>query len=330
MICPNCGASLLRRQRSRRRCSRCRREFALEPKENPFQLHDLRLRRLAEGLSDAGALRYTETQLWYAAGRKALQARTSALTPGRVVAVLVAGGVSMAIVSAVAGPAWAIIDAALVVAVIAVWVSRRRRARMPMPLARFHTMILGRWTRRYGSPPLGLIDGPVVPQPAPRATAALLCTDDSTARCLYANGVPERYGVWLTSSVQGLPPAVPVLVLHDASIPGCLLVAEARRAAGSRVVDLGVRPRSVMTASGAIRLREAPRDLPADEELRLFTGLAEQEVSWLEKGWWSPLAAVGPARLMSLVAAAVDRIDAGRDPDRRAARAVGFLTWPKP
>jgi hypothetical protein len=331
VICPNCNASLLRRERTRRRCSRCRAEFALEPKENVFKLHDLRMRAVADRLSNVGALRYTETQLWYAAGRKALQSRVTGGSIGCGVVLLVVGGTAILVAVAARSPVLAVLAAVvLFAAVIAIWALPRRPVRMPMPLARFRTTILGRWGHRYGGPPVGLIDTPVVPEVSPRARAALLCADQSTAVCLWANGAPGRYGVWLAASVQALPPALPVLVLHDASVAGYLLVAEARRAAGGRVVDLGLRPRSVAKAPKAIRLREGRRTFPADDTLRHLTGLTDEEISWLEHGWWSPVAAIPPARLLSLVADGVDRVDAGGDPDRRAARAVGFMTWPEP
>jgi hypothetical protein len=330
MICPNCGASLLHHQRTRRRCSRCRAEFALEPKDNPVHLHDVKLRRVADRLSDGGALRYTDTQLWYATGRRALATRNRSPIGRGVRLFVVVGFAYIFIAGATRSPVWGLIAAVPLIVVLPAIIRRRRTVRMPMPLARFRTDILHRWIRLYGSAPTGLIDGPVVGQPAARARMALLCTDPSTAMCLYANGVPERCGVWLTSSVQSLPPGVPVLILHDASIAGYLLVAEARRVAGGRVVDLGVRPRSVAGAAHAVKLREKTRDLPAIDTPATFVGLTAAELSWLGKGWWSPLAALPPARLMSLVAGAVDRIDAGGDPDRRAARAVGFMTWPKP
>jgi hypothetical protein len=77
VICPHCSADLKRKQRYRRRCSKCRKTFALEPKENSLHLHDLRVRRLAAVLADplrpeAAPLRYTADQLRLAASRKAL------------------------------------------------------------------------------------------------------------------------------------------------------------------------------------------------------------------------------------------------------------------
>jgi hypothetical protein len=64
VICSHCAKSLLRRERTGRRSPACRREFALEPKESPARMHDLRMRRLTEKLGDGRGLRYTPTQLW--------------------------------------------------------------------------------------------------------------------------------------------------------------------------------------------------------------------------------------------------------------------------
>ena len=86
-------------------------------------------------------------------------------------------------------------------------------------------------------------------------------------------------------------------------------------------MDAGLRPRAVMAAKGAIRLRTAPglRAIPA--------ALSAKEVEWLGKGWWSPIGAVRPAVLIARVEEAVRRAVAV-DPAQRAAREVGFLTWP--
>jgi hypothetical protein len=55
--------------------------------------------------------------------------------------------------------------------------------------------------------------------------------------------------------------------------------------------------------------------------------LTPPELAWLAQGWWSPVAALRPSALITRVAGAVERAG-NADPERRAAAAVGFLTWP--
>jgi hypothetical protein len=70
MQCPHCHASLLRKERYGRKCSACKRKFALEPKENAFLLHDVLFRRIIEQMSRTGEVLYTPEQLRYRAARK--------------------------------------------------------------------------------------------------------------------------------------------------------------------------------------------------------------------------------------------------------------------
>lgn len=69
MNCPHCRVTLKHRERSGRRCGRCRREFVFEPRENPWRLTDIRVRHAAEWLGEGGRFRYTLGQLAAAAGR---------------------------------------------------------------------------------------------------------------------------------------------------------------------------------------------------------------------------------------------------------------------
>jgi DNA-directed RNA polymerase subunit RPC12/RpoP len=75
MICPHCNANLLYKERGGKRCSRCRKKFALEPKQNPLRLHDLRFQKLDMRLSRGGGLFYTGPQLLHQAGRKLLDGK---------------------------------------------------------------------------------------------------------------------------------------------------------------------------------------------------------------------------------------------------------------
>ncbi|WP_424187165.1 hypothetical protein ACOBQX_04855 [Actinokineospora sp. G85] len=105
-------------------------------------------------------------------------------------------------------------------------------------------------------------------------------------------------------------------VLHDASVPGLRLAARAKATLGSRALVVGLSPAQArgMTSIPALRGR---RHDPADlADLRL----PHADTQWLAEGWWRPVGALAPRKLL----AAVDRAD----PAHRQAAALGFLTWP--
>ena len=355
MICPHCNQSLRYRERSDRRCSKCRRPFALEPKASPFRLHDLRLSKLAQRLSDGGKLRYTPVQLWYAAGRKKLRPPRPEFNKARFfVALAIAGLVFVAIMSGVfvastrggmaagaafflaAVVAFFLAAAALVFIILilrALWprprIRRMAPIRMPVDYNMFKREVRGRWASVYGGPPPGWVDEPTPSPPAsvshPRS--ALLCPDRSVLACLAANDVARSRAMVLAERIEQLPPEVPVIVLHDASVPGLLFADHVRAQIGPRAVVAGLAPRAVLASKSLLRLCEGLQ--PQDDLARLQRGsLSQAEIDWLTEGFWSPIAAIPPAKLLAAVDRSVQRIEEMVDPDRRQALAIGFLTWP--
>ncbi|MFC8045239.1 hypothetical protein [Nocardia sp. NPDC057353] len=333
MICPHCQTSLLYRQRSGRVCSSCRRPFALEPKESPFRLHDLRVHRLAEKLSDGRGLLYTGPQLYFAAGRKTLPStgRTYTMAAvGYTVLIVVIGVVLWATGLVRHGP----VAVGVVVAIVAVNVllllarpRLRRHATVPMQRSYpdFAAQVLRPWQRVYGAPPPRLARDDLPPSTVPQPRIALLCPDRPTLACLAANNAPATWQLALCDRVEQVPPEVPVLVLHDASAAGIGWAWQVRAALGPRALPLGLSPAAVRTARWAVRVKERPVDPVA-----LPPGMAAADREWLLDGWWSPVAALPPARLLALVQRGVDRVAEAADPDRRRAARVGFLTWPTP
>jgi hypothetical protein len=331
VICPHCNTQLKRKERTGQRCSRCKRQFALDPKDNTLMLHDARLRKLIDKLSDGGELRYTGTQLWYAAARKPLQQQGGSGWGCGCVLVLSSFVALPAVVTASGGNPFAIAGLVVVIALLAVLIVRRARNRpiaMPMPRDRFSTAVIANWRRVYGTNPPGLVNdlgaGAVsAPQP-PHPAAALLCPDRSITACLAANDVPGRLNLALANEIRALPAGVPVLVVHDASVDGCRFAVTARhRLAGRRVSIVGLRPHRVRSAKGAIRLRTRKVDKHALRELRASGWLDAGELTWLAKGWSVPVAPVPPAKLIEVITRATRR-----EADRRRARTVGFMTWP--
>ncbi|WP_330250921.1 hypothetical protein OG874_32650 [Nocardia sp. NBC_00565] len=336
MICPHCSTNLLRKERGGRRCSKCRREFALEPKESPFGLHDIRIRKLAEKFGDGRGLRYTLVQLWYAAGRKKVPDVRRVFNGVRIAVWIAIGVLTVAlVVSSAMGPVAAII-VAVVVLVLAdaglraakPWFLSRTTVRMPVPYNTFRRDVVGRWSPIHGGPPSGSVDEAMVKPPiVERPRIAVLCPDRSVLACLTANNVPQTGAIALADRIDRLPPHIPVIVLHDASLPGIELAGRARAALGPRAVVVGLSPRAVLANASVLRLRE-PRPTEQDAAFLRREPLSETEIEWLADGWWSPIAAIAPAKLLAVVERAVERVEDAGDPDRRRAREVGFLTWP--
>ncbi|WP_067650299.1 hypothetical protein [Nocardia harenae] len=332
MICPHCQTSLLYRQRPNRVCSSCGRPFALEPKESPFRLHDLRLRRLAEKLSDGRGLLYTGPQLYFAAGRKTLPStgrhyHFAAVGYSVLIGII---GVVLLLIGVPVGPGLAGIAATILVVNLILLLMRPQLARRstvhPEPgYADFSTRVLRPWQRIYGGPPAGLTRDDFRPQAVPQPRVALLCPDRPTLTCLAANGASASWQLALCERPEQVPPGIPVLVLHDAGIAGIGWARQVRAAFGPRAVLLGLSPATVRTAKWAVRVKERPV-----ESAELPPAIGAEDRQWLLDGWWSPVAALPPARLLALVQRGVDRVAEAADPDHRRAGQVGFLTWPTP
>ncbi|WP_054816628.1 hypothetical protein [Nocardia arizonensis] len=336
MICPHCSVNLLRRERNGRVCGGCKRPFALEPKESVLGLHDIRVRALADKLGDGRGLRYALPQLWYAASRKHMPDLDKRFLGRRfLVSVPIVGLGVLGIIGGAfpAGPALAVILGAVILVNIAMTAFKARIVRgmpvkMPVPYEKFRAEVLDRWGKVYGGPPPGSIPEGAAPPPGPpRPRLAAVCPDRGVLACLAANDAAGAWGMALADRLEHLPPGVPVLILHDASVAGLRFAAETQAALGPRAVPVGIAPRALLDKEKALRLRHG-RPEP-DELQRLRAGsVSEAEIAWLADGWWSPLAAVPPAKLLAAVGSAVQRVEDAGDPDRRRARAVGFLTWP--
>lgn len=332
MICPHCSRNVKRKERTGRKCQFCNKRFALDPKENSLTLHDIRMMKLATQLGNNGGYRYTTTQLWYTAARKAV-ARVGRFPVTALVLLLTAVPV-LGVLGAVldARFLW-LIAAALTVGCLIhllVWFARRntRRIEPPMTHRVFVDGVLQEWRLTYGGDVPGVVREEAVrlDNLPSRPALVVLSPSHPALVALYVNDVPRRLNVGLAYRPDQVPPGVPVVLLHDVSIEGYRFAAEARAALGGRVVsDLTPRPSVVRTAAAAVRLRQPAPASDAVRWLRASGLLTDAEVDWLAQGWWSPVAALRPSNVVGRVAAVAQR--AG-DPDRRAASAVGFLTWP--
>jgi hypothetical protein len=321
--CPHCAKNLQRKQRVGAKCSSCRKAFALDPKENSVLLHDLRVRGLADRLSDGGRLWYTVAQFHHAAARKPARARRKSII-GNSIAVILFGGIAIALLFV--QPAFAILPGLLAAGnAIAVLVRLAGRRRIILPMSRMEVRrdIIRRWRNVYQSDPPGLVDegGYDNPNPPAAPMAALLCPDPGVIGCLAANGIGEW--VALATDNRRIPERIPVVIMHDASPQGYQFSVTMRRLlAGREVRVAGIRPHMVMDNKNALRLRTK---VDHGTIAAITTGeLTEREIRWLAKGWWVPLASVPPAKLIAAATRAVQRVTR----DQTRAEQVGFLSWP--
>ncbi|MFI8500175.1 hypothetical protein ACIGFK_16965 [Streptomyces sp. NPDC085524] len=345
MTCPHCERNLLRKERTGNICSHCRRAYALDPKTNSLRLNDLRVRRIATGLTDDGRIHVTPGQLWYALSRKRI--RDGDYDPG-----CAGGAIVFAVISAfVAGfgglPFWWYVSGVLLAIGFGNLIAHAMgagRGRAPLPRSLFRDAALVPWVRVYGTLPPGVVDDigdpwPQRPADAPPPNAVLVCPDPSITAFLTADGLPERHGIAMvegpehvrSSLLSALPPRGPVLVLHDADARGELLVQHLRaNLPGRPVVDAGLSLRTVRAQPKAVAYRD-PLHKPSPEEMRQLGALGTftpEELKWLARGWRFPLVGVPPVKLLAVVDRLAGQAARGGDAERRRATEVGFMTWP--
>ncbi|MDH6221385.1 hypothetical protein [Streptomyces pseudovenezuelae] len=356
MICPHCEKSLLRKERPGNVCSKCGRRYALDPKTNPLKLNDLRVRRIALGLTQDGQVPCTPGQLWYALSRKSL--RDSGAEMGCAVALTVVGVIVGFVGLGSESGAIATLGGLLLLGAIGdvvAHVAGVGRGRPKLAREAFRTGPLAEWKSVYGALPDGVIEdgryptpmtpgpastltnsgrapAPLTPAPSPDGIV-LVCPDRSIAVFLDAAGLTARYGVTLVAEASALPAAPgrgPVLVLHDADAQGLLLAQRVRTAHPARqVVDLGLPLGAVQGLARAVPVRGEVPQARVLELLGESGELSPAQLKWLGKGWGFPLVGVPPAKLLAVVTRAVERAGTADDPVRRRAASVGFLTWPE-
>jgi hypothetical protein len=333
MICPNCQKDVKYKERGGKVCGSCRKRFAVEPKDNPLRLHDMKLIRLSQQLGGNGAYRYTVNQLYFNAARKAVRGKAEFPLGFAVLTVLV--DLVLTII-AVATATWALLIPVVVsVAGWALFITyrvatrRTRRIDPPMDRNRFHSLAVEGWRKTYGQDLPGLardLEVSNLPQHASTPVLVVLAPNRGALAGLRVNDVVNRHRVTLAHSFDQVPPNVPIALLHDVSVTGYVFAAQARAEFGQRVVaDLTPRPKAARSAPAALKLRQP---WPADDMigwLRASRLLDEDELDWLAKGWWTPIESVRPSNTLNRLAAVTRRY---ADPDERAAAAIGFLSWP--
>ncbi len=372
MKCPHCLAELKYVDRPKRTCSHCRRQFALEPRENKLKLSDLKLRGLAEWLSCKGAYRYTAAHLVHAAIRQWLKPSYDLQYsfPHQmsffgcilmVILLILVFCLLIPILLMHIGAPFAELFIAFsyliagVLACILLLLTQEARYTDPKSF-QFETLYVEPWQAIHGPLP-GLIDRNEIGLlwqnyndiPIEATRAFVVSPVEDVLDCLLANELPQRLCLVLInlcrSDVESQialvrqHPHIPILVIHDASIAGCLLPSQLPQqwqlTPSHRVIDLGLHPTDV-------KLRRLPwRRGPIDKStLELLhqaqsTGastFSDDDMKWFAAGSMSSVLFLPPAQLIRRVAQTVAQYGPPElDPKAAAqARTIGFMTWPQP
>jgi hypothetical protein len=368
MKCPHCRADLKYRDRRDGKCPQCQSPFALEPRANALEMSDLRLRGLAERLSEQGKCWYTAAQLGHAAVRNRIRRKPQFDLRDRMLVIgIVAIMVLVSLFVSIFIEPVRIFSciAFLVMIILGISAARQYLESSKPPLDGF-LPVLERFEERYVAPwerIHGALPGRVTAQeatvlrrfqlPSSQVRAVLASPVADVLDCLRANGLQQRLGLALINPDQ---PAsadeaiiallrsrsqLPLLLVHDASVSGCLLPAllpaKWGLAPNHRIIDLGLRPRHVQQLRLPWKGEAPPRELLdlLERRAQMPNGLAltPEEREWLRSGYVTSALLIPPARLVAVVTQAMERLAPARvvDPEAQAqaqARAIGFMTWP--
>ena len=321
MKCIRCGHDSKYKDRSGRKCPRCKGAFAFEPRAGD-PLTDTAFQNAIDAVSAEGRIRWGVEHLYYEVARRYRRAKMVGL--GTVVGGLAVGTFVSIVLSLVTGsPAPLMVVLPLVAVGLAVsWVtSRRKTVRLG---AKAFAKMWDRWVAAHGRP-AGVIVRPDKPPP-PRAVEAdvadysfdraVICDRARTVDLLLANRFHFENNCAVLS-VDGYPkgpfetvrsmlrrnPRLQVFALHDATADGCRL---AHRLATDPawfqgrvpVIDVGLRPNHAGPFEGLYL--EAPRRAAGGG------GVAAGEADWLSR-YALELAAVRPEQVLKRLFRAINR-----------------------
>lgn len=357
MTCPFCQKTLKHKMRTGRTCELCKRPFAFEPKDGPLFLNDGRFRKVGEKLGLDG-FRFTPGQLHTVLQCKAKNSTNYAWPAG-----ILAGASLVMFLCAKAldwETGWIFGGVFLFVGLI-LGAAALTSSSEPLPPPLFQAQVLDRWKAIYGSPPQGLITETVVDAPGGASLpgpgevqAVVVCPERDLLDCLRANGIEAELKLGLLGTTGAVgpreeslllrlqrEPRLPVLLLHDASAAGVLLVRELAGLLGlqpgHRIIDLGLHARRSMEkgrlllkvpVAAEVRTKLETTSLGEDAEgaRALRRGRAKvsaAELKWLRAGNCSPILAVPPASLIKRLRLAIAKCVVKPDPAK-----LGFLSWP--
>lgn len=327
MKCVRCGHDSKYKERTARKCPKCRGEFAFEPRTGD-PVTDPAFKNAIDTVSAEGRLRWGVEHLYYEVARR--YRRAKAIGPGAVlagalggtfIAVFIAGSVDSAIPFLIATPLGAGLGA------MAWLASDRKTVRLVLP--RFNKL-WERWQKIHGVP-AGVIVRPKHP-PAPRALEpdvgdysfdrAVICDRARTVDLLLANNFHFENNCAVLSA-DGYPrgpfetvramlrrnPRLQVFVLHDATPAGCRLAHEladdpAWFKGRVPVIDVGLRPGHSRPFEGLFLPAAAAGGAGAGGTAG--RGISADEAQWLAQ-YRLEVAAIRPEQVLKRLFRAINR-----------------------
>ena len=330
MKCIHCATDSKLRERTDKRCPKCKHPFAFEPTTDPHKVTDGQFKNAIDRVSGTGKVQFTERELWYEFNRRWMQPGLWR-SPFGVLPVVGATPGLLAVLDVIHV---AVFPAALLCFGVAAGLgagaalsglANRRSPRPPrpprLPLEAFRLQYLRRWQAVHGDVagllPVREAALPAMPTEVRADVAAFsfdraVVTDTwETAQMLVANRFHFEHNCAVLSR-DGYPdgiadtvkemlrrnPRLTVFALHDASPGGCLLPLTLRDEEwfpdpAIRIVDLGLRP------STARRQRVPALAGPhVQVPPRLAEMLPAEDVAWLAEGHTAELAALRPEQVL--------------------------------
>lgn len=343
MLCPHCSTSLRYRERSNQTCSSCHKVFAFEPKTHPLSLSDNYFLSNVNKLSNNGKLFFTLQQLQFALSRKKMKSGglITVLIVFAVISTIIGCAVLFNIIAQVLrdfqSEAIVLICVALGIFIVLFWIILilavkkfyKPAVYLPQSHVEFENSVLGDWRGIYGKLPDKLIMNFTFPKDFQNLKGILLCQIDDAAICLAANQIDKNLDLAIVIKPEKVVELLqkhgklPVYVLHDASVEGVEFYEKTKQRLGSQttVLDIGLRPQNVMKWN-MLKMRE--KGASAD----FLNSLTAEEKAWLNQGYYLPLYAMSPDKLIGFVRIHITKRDKKIEEtaDKRA-KSVGFMTW---
>lgn len=319
MKCIHCDRDSKYSERTGKKCAGCGHAFAFEPRDGDV-LTDPAFKHAILAVSANGAMKWTLDNLYYEICRR----KKGYVAPVALLVVLGVLFVIAAIVGAVVHMAGLIVAGIIAFILLGLaWTRMRPNSFVNVTRTDFRRM-WERWCSVHGKPE-GLIERR--PKPAKRAAEAdiadysfdraVICDREETVDLLLANNFHFENNCAILT-LEGYPPGpfatvkamlkrnprLEVVVLHDATVKGCLLARKLRTDPGwfgetVRVVDVVLRPGHAKPFQGLF-LEAKDNYFPEGE------GLTGEEAEWLSK-YRLELAAIRPEQVLKRLYVAINR-----------------------
>lgn len=301
MKCPNCLAEIKYRERSNNKCTKCDGTFVFEPKTHSLNLTDTFFSKTVDRLSANGTIFFTLEQFQFALNRKRFR-QADSFPFFFVVAIL-----TTILTFVFLAPFGVFVIIFWTIFLVYKKLTSTVTVEMKQNLSEFYDDVLMPWKRVHTFSPSNLITGNFENEDLGNSLQGfLLCDKKSTVNFLLANKTESFLRVSITDEID-LPqiknrPDLPVFVLHDASIDGYKFFEKAEKLyeKNTEIFDIGLQPNDVKQFDLEIFREPNPASVNIGH-------LTDEENKWLARGFFTPLCAVKPEKLLRSVAAQIKR-----------------------